>query len=482
MSLKATLNLQQRQTLVMTPKLQQAIKVLLMSRLELTQHLSQELEQNPVLEEDLEEELDIEEVEELDVDPELNLSEIDLNSSIKEDKETDISWEDYFDDRVSSSERDAWEYHDDDDRPRDDIAEQHTLQDHLLFQLGISLVSEEELRIGEEIIGNIDDSGYLKVTTEEIASELDVDVSDVEDTLEFIQLTFEPTGVGARDIRECLLIQMRDLGRENTLAAKIITGHYDDFTKNRIPKISKSLDVSVEEIQEAIEDIKDLEPYPGRQFGISNPDRIKIPDVTVEKLDGEYKVISNDDGMPKLKLTRSYLDMLQRDNNIESEAKEWLENHKRKAIDLLKSISQRRQTIVKVTESIFEEQKDFLEKGVKGLKPLVLRQIAEMAGVHESTVSRVTTNKYVQTPQGIYELKEFFSGGLRNDSGGETSTSIVKEMLEEMVDSEDPAKPLSDQHLSDMLKEKGINVARRTIAKYREELGILPSPKRRKKW
>jgi len=322
----------------------------------------------------------------------------------------------------------------------------------------------------------------LKVITEEIASELDVGIPDVEDMLEFIQENFEPIGVGARDIRECLLIQMRDIGMENTLSAKIIIDHYVDFTKNRIPKIAKSLDVSVERIQEAIEDIKELEPYPGRQFGVSNPDRIKIPDVTIAKVDGEYTVISNDDGMPKLKLSKYYLNMIQSTNSTSPEAKEWLENHKRRAIDILKSVSQRRQTIIKVTESIFEEQKDFLEKGVNGLKPLVLRQIADMAGVHESTVSRVTTNKYVQTPQGIYELKEFFSGGLENENGGETSTAIVKEMLKEMVDYEDTAKPLSDQQLSDMLKEKGIKVARRTVAKYREELDILPSPKRRKKW
>jgi len=439
-----------------------------------------ELQQNPILEEDLEEELNIEEVEELDVDPELNLPETPLS---REDKEVDINWEDYLDDSLSRSERDAWEYHDDDDRPREDIAEQHSLQDHLLLQLGISLeVSEEEYRIGYEIIGNIDDNGYLKIATEEIASELNVGIPQVEDMLEFIQSNFEPIGVGARNMRECLLIQMRAIGMENSLVAKIITDHFDDFSNNRIPKIAKSLAVSVEEIQACKEDIKDLEPFPGRQFGISKPDRIIIPDVTVSKVDGEYKVISNDDGMPKLRLNKHYLDMLQSDNSMPSDAREFLENSKRKAIDFLKSISQRRQTIVNVTESIFEVQNDFLEKGVKGLKPLILKNIADMAGVHESTVSRVTTNKYVQTPRGIYELKEFFSGGLRNKFGGEVSTSIVKEMLKEMIEAEDPAKPLSDRQLSDMLKEEGIDVARRTIAKYREELDILPSSKRRKKW
>jgi len=481
MSLKATLSLQQKPMLVMTPKLQQAIKVLLMSRLELTQHLSLELQQNPILEEDLEEELNIEDIEELDVDPELNLPETDLN---KEDKEPDIDWDDFLDDTLSRSERDAWEYHDDADSPREDFAGQHSLQAHLLFQLRMSLeVSEKEYRIGEEIIDNIDDNGYLKITTEEIASELNVGIPDVEDMLEFIQTDFEPTGVGARDIRECLLIQIWAIGMEDSLAAKVITNHFDDFTNNRIPKIAKSLGVSVEDIQACKEDIKDLEPYPGRQFGISKPDRIIIPDVTVGKVDGEYKVISNDDGMPKLRLSKHYLNMLRSDNdNMPSDAKEYLEGVKRKAIDLLKSITQRRQTIVNVTESIFEVQRDFLEQGVKGLKPLVLKDIADMAGVHESTVSRVTTNKYVQTPQGIYELKEFFSGGLKNESGGETSTSIVKEMLKDMVENEDLAKPLSDQQLSEMLKEKGISVARRTIAKYRDELGILPSSKRREKW
>jgi len=457
--------------LVSALKLQvpEAIKVLLMSRLELIQHLSRKLQENPLLEEDL----DIDETEESDANPDLNLPETDLN---REDEETEIDCEDFLDDSISKSEQDASKYHD--DKPIENVAESDSLQDHLLSQLRESSVSEEERRICEEIIGNIDDNGYLKITAEEIASELNVDVSDVERMLDFIQTNFEPAGVGARDIREYLLIQMRANGMEDTLAAKIITAHLVDFAANRISKIAESLSVAVEEVQEAAKNIKKLMPYPGRKSGIPTPDGMKIPDVIIEKVDDEYKVILNDDGMPRLRLSQRYLDMLKNDDKMSSDTRKWLEGYKQKAIDLLKSIEERRQNIVKVTEKIFEVQKDFLEKGPGGLKPLAFKDIADTAGIHESTVSRITTNKYVQTPQGIYKLKEFF--GIGSELSGKISTFVVKEMLKEIIEAEDPANPLSDQQLSDMLKGKGYRVARRTVAKYREEFGILPFPKRRK--
>ena len=483
MNLRPLIEMRQTQQLrlVMTPRLQQAIKVLAMPRLELQQHLKQEFEQNPMLEEDVELEMETEEeLKQQELDPELNNPEENLD---RVDKETDLSWEDYFDDAFSTSERAAWENHYDEDRYREDVARQYSLQDYLFEQLDLYPISNEKHRIGEAIIGNIDDDGYLRVSVQEIAEELGCDESEVEDMLKFIQSSFEPTGVGARDFRECLLIQVKELGLEDTLAAKIIDKHFEYFEKNDLPNIAKELEVDIEDILEAIEDIKTLELYPGRQFGISAPVRLKIPDVIIQKVGGEYQFISNDDGMPKLRLNKHYSDILNSDNNISPKTLSWLENSKRRAIDLVKSIGQRRQTILNVTESIFDVQKDFLEEGVKGLKPLLLRQVAEMANVHESTVSRVSRGKHVQTPQGIYELKDFFSVGLENDSGQQTSTTVVKDMIKEMIETEDSANPYSDQDIVNMLlKDKGITVARRTVAKYRGELNILPSPKRRKKW
>ncbi|MFQ6041342.1 MAG: RNA polymerase factor sigma-54 [Candidatus Poribacteria bacterium] len=485
MDLRPIIEMRQRPQLVMTPRLQQAIKVLAMPRLELQQHLKQELEQNPFLDEDLDEDLELdeelkqEELKQEELDPELNKPEENLD---QEDNETDISWEDCFDDTLSTSEKEAWEHHDNDELYREDFARQESLQDFLSEQLDLYPLSDLKYRIGEAIIGNIDDDGYLKATVQEIADDLGCDATEVEEMLKFIQYSFEPTGVGARDFRECLLIQIKVLHLEETLAGKIIDKYFKDFEENNIPNIARSLEVDIEDVLQAIEEIKQLELYPGRQFGISAPVRLKIPDVIIQKVDDKYQIISNDDGMPKLRINKRYLDIINSDNDMLPETRSWLENSKRRAIDLVRSYEQRRQTILNVAESIFKVQKDFLEQGVKGLKPLLLRDVAELAHVHESTVSRVSRGKYVQTPQGVYELKDFFSVGLENDSGQETSTIVVKDMIKEMVASEDAARPLSDQHIVNALKEKGITVARRTVAKYRNELNIPPSSKRRKRW
>jgi len=480
--LKPAIEMRQKLQLIMTPRLQQAIKVLAMPRLELEQHLKQELEQNPILisEEELELEMETEEEEkQQELDPELNKPEENLD---RQDNETDISWEDCFDDTYSVSEKEAWEHHYDDDLYREDIAKQDSLQDYLLEQLELYPLSDEKYRIGEAIIGNIDDDGYLKASVQEIAKDLSCNETEVEEILKLIQSSFEPMGVGARDFRECLLIQIKELGLEDTLAAKIVDKYLEDFEKNNLLNIATALKVDIEDILEAKEEIKKLELYPGRQFAVSTPIRLKIPDVIIQKIGDEYQFISNDDGMPKLRLNKRYLDILS-SNNMSSEEQSWLENSKRRAIDLMKSVEQRRRTVLNVTESIFEVQKDFLEEGVKGLKPLLLRQIAEMANVHESTVSRVSRGKYVQTPQGIYELKNFFSTGVEDDSGRQTSTTVVKDMIKEMIETEDADKPYSDKDIVDiLLKKKGIAMARRTVAKYRRDLNIPPSPKRKKKW
>ena len=564
--MRQTASLQHR--LVMTPKLQQAIQVLLMSRLDLTQHLSQQLEQNPLLEEMSEEDelAAIIDLEGLDPDTQWNEPEEIID---REDKEPDFDWKDFLDDsfhRGESGEFEHWENNE--DRRPSDIACFQSLHDFLMEQLSVAPFSEMERRIGEQIIGNLDDNGQLRtgplfdinplfqsdldnevlseylrkaiekglrkefendelslsqdttvtvksedscwlitdaaseqtytvhkedgqlniynITLEDIATAVGCDADAVEAVLHFIHNNFEPIGIAYRTIPETLLTQMRAAQIENPLAEMVIKHHWEDLTDNHLQRIAQGLGVQISKIVEARELIGTLDPYPGRHFSDPRDPRAPetiIPDVTIEKIDGEYRVITNDDGMPRLRLNPIYVDWMMNGNqNLDAKTKEWLEVRRTQAKDLLQSIVQRRQTIARVTDAIFEVQADFLEQGVEGLKPLVLKQIADMAGVHESTVSRVTSNKYVETPQGIYRLKYFFSGELPTDSGSNIAATTVKEKIKDMIENEDAAKPLSDKAISDALEAQGIHTARRTVAKYREELNILPSPKRKRKW
>ena len=564
--MRQTANLQHR--LVMTPKLQQAIQVLLMSRLDLNQHLSQQLELNPLLEE-ISDDGEIEEITDLEgLDPDTQWNEPEEIID-REDKEPDFEWTDFLDDSLHRSESGEFEHWENNENQRPaDIACFQVLHDFLMEQLSVAPFSEIERRIGEQIIGNLDDNGRLRtsplfdlnpsfqtyldneilsehlrkaiekglrkelendeislsqnatvtlksedscwlitdvadeqtytvkkedgqlniytITLEDIAAAVGCDLDDVEAVLYFIQNHFEPIGIAYRTIPETLLTQMRAAQIENSLAENVIRHHWEDLTNNHLQRIAQGLGVQINEVVEARELIGTLDPYPGRHFFDPRDPRAPetiIPDVTVEKIDGEYRVTTNDDGMPRLRLNPVYVDwMINGNKNLDSKTKEWLEVRRTQARDLLQSIVQRRQTIARVTDAIFEVQADFLEQGVEGLKPLVLKQIAEMAGVHESTVSRVTSNKYVETPQGIYRLKYFFSGELLTDSGSNMAATTVKEKIKEMIDNEDAAKPLSDKAISDALKAQGIHTARRTVAKYREELDILPSPKRKRKW
>ncbi len=562
---------QLQQRLIMTPKLQQAIKVLLMSRMDLTQHLNQQLQQNPLLDEAVAEDIDIEtlsDIEKLDPDTEWNEPEESLDRA---DKEPDIEWESCFDDIIGTSERDTFEYWTDGGAPQVDIVQLQTLQEFLMVQLNVVPFSDIERRIGEQIIGNLDEDGQLNVcprfsvgldfrndldsgnlseelrsefenneislsqnvaistkskdgteeavwritdednkqiytasadedklniyglTLEDIAEDIGCEIDLVEYILRFIQRNFEPTGIAYRTIPETLLVQMEAAQMDHPLIREIVKYHFDDLMNNLIPRIAKSLNVDIDAVLEAKKLIGTLDPYPGRHFSDqSDPKRFNdrksfaspiVPDISVEKGDSGYRFIANDDGMPRLRLNPLYVNMMRNgDSALDKNAKQWLENHKNQAVDLLKSIDQRRRTIKRVTEAIFEVQSGFLEQGVKALKPLVLKHIADMAGVHESTVSRVTTNKYVETPLGIYKLQFFFSSELTTDCGENIAATSVKEKIKEMIEKEDVAKPLSDQAISDTLKVQGIHAARRTVAKYREELGIISSNKRKRKW
>ncbi|HID55312.1 TPA: RNA polymerase factor sigma-54 [Candidatus Poribacteria bacterium] len=497
--MKISPSLQQVQKIVMTQKLQQAIQVLAMNRIELQQFLKQAMEQNPILE--IEEELE----EEAELEQELDSSDLEVKicpicgaevpldykrcpscdaplNSIQEDEDEmpDIDLDSVFDDTMSMTERLTWE-EEEEDRPRDDIPEPISFQDYLMAQFGMLKLSDEESRIGETIIGYIGDDGLLSADTDQIADILGVEKEKVEKVLQIIQESLDPVGVGARDVRESLLIQLKAAGEES-LSAKIVRDHFDDLLQNRIPKIAKDLNVEIDEVLEAIDHLRSFNPKPGNGFGTISRGNEIIPDVTLEMVDGEYRVISNDEGLPKLRINRRYLDMLKNKDALSPEDREWLENYWNKAVELMKMVEQRRQTVKKVTEAIFSVQRDFLEKGFKYLKPLTLKQIADMVGVHESTVSRVVNGKYVQTPMGVFELRQFFSSGLMTETGSQASSTSVKEMIREMIESEDPANPLSDSEIVERLAERGIKVARRTVNKYRAELGIPPSSKRRKKW
>ena len=493
LGLRQTISQKQTQSLVITPKLRQAIEVLLMSRLDLTQHLRLQLEENPMLEELLEGELEEPSTEdeitseETTVDENAVEPDPEIDPPSEDEIQPDFDWQDFLDDSFSPSERLTFEHGENDEGPAEDVAQQESLLDHLQAQLDVLSISPQEREVGEYLIGNLDQDGMLTVTLIEVSEVIGCSIEDVEAMLTFIQRRFEPIGIAFRDTRETLLIQLsRNQAATNPLAEKILTDCYEDLKHYRIRQLAQNLDLKTDRVLEAVDAIATLDPYPGRRFtqasNQENRYRAITPDVMIEEVDGEYLITTNDSGMPKLRLNSTYLDMIQyREDSLDPKAKLWLEEYRSKAIDILNSVYERQQTIQKIAEAIFEVQRGFLEKGVSGLKPLVQRRIAEMVGVHESTVSRATSGKYAQTPQGLYKLEYFFSSSLTTEMG-EISATSVQDKIQDLIEQEDSAKPLSDEMISRTLKQDGISAARRTVTKYREKLGIPSSTKRRRKW
>jgi RNA polymerase sigma-54 factor len=346
-----------------------------------------------------------------------------------------------------------------------------------MWQLSMSNLNEQQRNIGEQIIGNIDEDGYLDIPVDDLCRILDTNRERVLETLEYIQ-NFDPVGVGARDARESLLIQTRFQGLGGTHVEKIISDHLNNIENRRYDIIAKSLSISIQEVKDAVATIRCLEPKPGRVYTEDETVYI-VPDIYVFLVGDEYQILLNDDGMPKLRVNAYYKEVLGSNKELTEKAKSYIQDKLRSAAWLIKSIHQRQRTIYKVTESIVAHQKDFLEKGIAHLNPLVLRTVAEDIQMHESTVSRVTTNKYVHTPQGVFELKFFFNSSVSGVEGGAVASESVKEHIRKIIKSEEPAKPFSDQEIALLLKNLKINVARRTVAKYRESMGILPSRKRR---
>jgi len=475
MSLEMRLELKLAQKLVMTPQLQQAIKLLQLSRLELSQLVQQEMLENPVLEELIGED-DREDMDARAAEESTSAAEEDVPETPEIDV-FDMKWDNYID---TDADRDPGAYSDLPDEGvsyEQTLSRTPTLSDHLLWQLNLTVTDKLTRQLGEVIIGNIDDNGYLRdVTVEDIAGLAGVTLKKVEKALDLVQ-EFDPPGVGARNLQECLLIQARQLGFRDTIVESILESHMDALEKKRYPAIARNLRVPVAEVISAAGVIESFEPKPGRPFTATEVQYI-IPDVYVVKKGDEYVILLNDDGMPKLRISPFYKKVMRRGGD--EVTREYIESKIRSARWLLKSIEQRNRTVYKVTESIVNRQKDFLDKGIGHIKPMILKDVAEDIGMHESTISRVTTNKFMHTPQGIFELKYFFASGIACSDGEDLSSITVRRLIEKTIREEDPKKPLNDRVIVDMLKHKNINIARRTVAKYRCEMKIPPANMRKK--
>lgn len=462
MKLTHDIFLEQQQKLLMTPELRQAIAMLQMSTLELGEYVQKELEENPFLEE---------KEESFDHD---NNAEDAGNNEILDNKTED--WLEYFHDRdigisVSDNEEKSFDNF---------LSKTPSLYEHLQFQLRMAARDELQITIGNYFIGNIDANGYLTTDVEEVSLATGAELKQVQEVLSMIQ-SFHPHGVGARDLAECLLIQLENYGKDDPIATAIIEEHLNDLGRGRLNKIAQDLGIGVQQVQEVCDFIRTLDPKPGRQYSSGDDVKYIIADIIVEKVDGEYVVIVNDSGYPRLIVNRMYENMMRMPEAFSPETRKYLEGKMGSAVWLIKSIEQRRLTLYKVARCIVDIQKEFLDKGIKYIKPLNLKQVAEMVEVHESTVSRATSNKYIQTPQGLFELKFFFSSGVNSYATSEkVSSKSIKKQIQELIENEDSSNPWSDQQLVEMLKEKSIQISRRTVAKYRMELGIQSTVARKR--
>jgi RNA polymerase sigma-54 factor len=462
----------------MTPLLQQAIQLLQLSTLELQEVVQKELLENPLLEElapETGEPTDSPQPAEAPAAPAAEVTPLEPPPVDKERGTDDLPFDltaVMFDDH---EERSLVAQEDREELPFENLVRTtSSLTDHLDEQLRFATEDPTIRRIGTEIIGNLDEDGYLRADVGEVAERCGVSADEVEKVLVMIQ-GFDPPGVAARSIQECLLIQLKSDPNPDPVSVEIVEQHFDDLSRRRYPDIARALKLPLDRIMESVEEIMGLEPKPGRRFGGSDS-RYIVPDVVVHKMGSEYVVVLNEDGIPRLRVNSLYRSLLR---NSGDEARQYVEQKLRSAVWLIKSVDQRQRTLRKVTQSIVKFQREFLDKGLPYLRPLSLRDVGEDIGMHESTISRVTTNKYVETPQGLFELKFFFHSGIASGTGEMVSSVSVKKMIQDLLANEDPSKPLSDQEVAQILKGRGLVIARRTVAKYREELGILPSHQRR---
>ncbi len=464
------LEMSQRQQLIMTPRLQQALKILQMPMLELQQMLKQEVLLNPLLEE-VDEILENEEIKEV--------REEQLSPDEEEKEDRDPDWAEFLGDDVAESptyprSREETEYFE--KVPTTRIS----FHEHLLGQLRLATTLDEDLEIGEYLIGSLDDRGFLVGSLDEIAEATGKSVIDLERVLALIQM-FEPAGVGARDHRECLMIQLSAREEDDTLAYQIVRDHYDEMLRNRHQEIAKKLGVTDADVQTAKDHLGMLSLSPGSEIA-GEEAKYVYPDLIVERIGGKYEVYLNDRNVPRLRISPAYESVLRgREKGGGDRTREYIEGKLNSARWLIQTIEQRRKTMVKVMKCIVEVQKDFFDKGISHLKPLTLSQIAERIGMHESTVSRVTRGKYVQTTRGVFELKYFFSSAIGREDGEDLSAKTVKDIITQLVQEETKSNPLSDQKIADILGDRGVKIARRTVAKYREQLG-LPTARYRRRY
>ncbi|WP_420263980.1 RNA polymerase factor sigma-54 [Candidatus Magnetominusculus dajiuhuensis] len=479
MALETRLEVKLSQKLILTPQLQQAIKLLQMPQLELSQAINQELVENPFLEELSDE---VQETSADDTHGEVEKP--DGNGDVEGDVEmpetiSTYAVDDYFDERGSDGRDLGYFSSGYVEKPGFETFLTTTtgLTEHLKWQLDMTNASEDVKEAAEMIIGNIDENGYLQATTEELVNVLGLAEEVVTKAIALVQ-RFDPMGIAARNIRECLLIQVKALRLKGTLVEKIVQNNLEDLEKNKLAAIAKQYNAALEDIHTAVHIIEGLEPKPGRKFSHVQVSYV-VPDVYIDKVDGEYRIILNDDSIPRLRISSMYKDLLTQKNTFDKTDKQYLIDKYKSAMWLLRSLDERNKTIYRVTESIMKYQMDFFEKGVEFLRPLSLRIISEEIGIHESNISRVTSNKFISCAHGMFPLKYFFSSSLTGDEGSVSSTS-VKDLIKTIVGEEDSSNPLTDQKIVEICKGKNINIARRTLAKYREELKIPPHTKRKK--
>lgn len=462
MTLNLKLQTKLAQQLVLTPQLQLSIKILQLNHFELKESIELEVQENPLLE----------------------LKE----NSIKEGKESDFDFEKFMEGYSKINEdyaaKDKFSFKKGTDEEDEDggfenfVYKKSNLYSHLLWQLHLENLTPKETEIGEEIIGNIDSDGYFRMDVKEIAEKKNVSVEDVEKVLKVIRY-FDPVGIASRDLKECLLTQIDVYPPQFTFVREIIENHLADLSKKNFKKIAKELDITPLDVENAFNFINTLNPKPGSGYEFSEyENQVVEPDVFVVKEGNEYIVSLNYEGVPYLKINKKY-EMLLKNKNLDEKTKNFIKDKIKSAYWFIKSVHQRGNTIQRVAKAIVERQRDFFEKGVNYMKPLTLKDLSEELELHESTISRVTSNKYMQTPVGLFEMKYFFSTGIRKVGSEDVSSTSIKQLIKELIENEDHSSPLSDNEISDILKAKGYNIARRTVTKYRESIGILPSSMRK---
>jgi len=476
-----SLSQRQTQSLVLAPQLRHSLKILQVAALDLRTVIQEELQANPTLEELPMEGVSIDresasEHDGSDVDDHRTKSdELDFSKEFEILTKLDQDWRDHMANAGGNQPQTS----EDAERREhffDSLVSETSLQEHLMSQAEMADVDSATVEAMRHLVGSLDDRGFVTQSVSDIALQTGIPLESVQ-VAQALLKTFDPTGIGAETLSECLLIQLENKGRGESLPARIVRDYFELLIRRRIPDLARKASASLEDVQLAVEEIGTLDPAPGRRFA-DDSNRVVVPDVTVVKDEDEWKISLNNDYIPRLRISNTYKEMIAK-GSLNREEREYVRERMRSGRFLINSIEQRQQTIERITREIIKAQVDFFEKGVSKLRPLTMTQIADVVGVHETTVSRAIANKYIQTPHGVFEFKYFFTPGYKSNGGDAVSNTSVKEMINELIALENRAKPHSDQELVVKLKEKGIKIARRTVAKYREELGILPSNLRR---